>query len=286
MQGSFDVEIIAVGSRSFNKIGHRYVSLPPHTEYKLKLTNNHHTRCDAEVSIDTVKVGNWRINANSSIVVERPEHAQRKFTFVGENSKIARNTGAVSGSDVNGLVGVVFKPAKPGRFYEVPQYVSQIRSPRSMEKSSDELSNTRFRDMSPQKRSPLSQRRSPSPQRRSPSPQRSIQNQRRSQDMSLFGSMSPVATWESMPKSRVSSSRVSSYNSSSDLSSGVTVLGRGSNQEFDSTSALRTDEIDWTIRTEIIIRLVVRENYSEDYVPLSHTPKIPPRLDNTHGRYY
>jgi hypothetical protein len=61
-------------------------------------------------------------------------------------------------------------------------------------------------------------------------------------------------------------------------SSGVTVLGRDSDQQFNSTIALTDDQIDWKLATEVDIRLVI-DNYPSnrpDYVSLK---QIPPRIN-------
>ncbi|CAH6419542.1 Hypothetical protein POVR2_LOCUS46 [uncultured virus] len=53
------------------------------------------------------------------------------------------------------------------------------------------------------------------------------------------------------------------------LSSGVTVLGDRSDQEFNSISSLRDSEIDWAGVVEINIRLVVRASSRQRYVGLA-----------------
>jgi hypothetical protein len=156
----FKVEIIAPGANRFYEDGYQYVSLSPHTEYKLKLVNDHTTRCDAKVYIDNTLVGIWRIDSNSSIIVERPQNTQRRFTFVGENSRIARQTGAISGSEDNGSVRVVFRPAKHGKYYEIPVYAIEERSTRTATRNGGrefrlEAGMSEFRSKSPPRTSTI-----------------------------------------------------------------------------------------------------------------------------------
>ena len=62
----------------------------------------------------------------------------------------------------------------------------------------------------------------------------------------------------------------------SDYESGTTVLGDKSYQNFGSTRALRSDEIDWSNVTEIIVRLIARRSGYRDRPRYS---RIPPRID-------
>jgi hypothetical protein len=113
----FSVNIIAPSANSFRKNGGDYCSLKHREEYKLKLSNNRNTKCDAEVFIDNETVGIWRIGSNDSIIIERPVKINRKFTFLKENSIEARQSGISSGLSYNGLVKIVFKP-EVKRFYD------------------------------------------------------------------------------------------------------------------------------------------------------------------------
>jgi hypothetical protein len=106
----FEVIVIAPDAEDFCVRGAKYASLPEKSEYKLKLVNKGDTRADADVMLDGKEVGRWRVNAYSSIIVERPTNQQRKFVFVSEVSPIARRTGTVAGLNENGLVKVVFTP--------------------------------------------------------------------------------------------------------------------------------------------------------------------------------
>jgi hypothetical protein len=66
------------------------------------------------------KIGQWRINANDWIELERPGDIMRKFTFLAEGTKEAQAAGIHSGDRNNGLVEVVFKPKKEEKYIKIP----------------------------------------------------------------------------------------------------------------------------------------------------------------------
>jgi len=153
----FTIDIQSPVARKFYRDGHTYVSLDNHSQYSIVIRNNHHTRCDVEVHVDGQEVGQWVVHAHSSITLDRPAHVARKFTFVEETSTTAKRTGAVVGGSMNGVVSVVFKPAKMLPVYAEVAYVrrreeglgassresSSMRAPSSMRASSS------FRESSP-----------------------------------------------------------------------------------------------------------------------------------------
>ncbi|CAH6419576.1 Hypothetical protein POVR2_LOCUS81 [uncultured virus] len=156
--------------------------------------------------IDGSKIGSWQIPARDSITIDRPGNVNRKLTFVSENSSIARQTGSRVGDEKNGLIKVIFKPAK--------------------------------------------------------------QEQARSASSKLASA-------------RLGSSTQETISSSQRLSSGVTVLGDRSDQEFGQVASLRDDEIDWAGVVEMNIRLVVTDRQRPRYVGLaSSMADEPPRIDN------
>ncbi len=109
----FSLEIISTRPVTKKNIGGaNYYLLQHKSIYKLKLTNGRETKCDAEVWIDGEKVGTWRINNRSQIIVERPANISRKFVFLKENSADARFIGIANNNDSNGLIKVIFKPEK------------------------------------------------------------------------------------------------------------------------------------------------------------------------------
>ncbi len=89
---------------------HKYYSLHHGSEYKVKMTNNTGNRVNALLKIDGVRMGKWRVDPYSDVIIERPADNQRKFTFVKENSWEASSGNVIRGSDDNGLIEVTFVP--------------------------------------------------------------------------------------------------------------------------------------------------------------------------------
>jgi len=104
---------------------YNYFSLPHLTEYTIKLSNNHLTRCDAEIFVDGDSVGMWRIEPLDTIKLERPANLNRRFVFVVEKSHVAKQAG-VRGKSDNGLITVVFTPENksPSCLYFNQPYLS------------------------------------------------------------------------------------------------------------------------------------------------------------------
>jgi hypothetical protein len=108
----FLLEVISVNPISKKNIsGANYYLLRHGSIYKLKLSNQRSSKCDAEVWIDGEKIGIWRIEARSQIIVERPAKINRKFVFLKEKSMDAQSAGIGNSAD-NGLIKVIFKPEK------------------------------------------------------------------------------------------------------------------------------------------------------------------------------
>jgi len=107
---NYGVSIISPNVKRFMVGKYNYFSLPNLSTYKIKLINNHTTRCDAYVKIDGEDVGAWRIAPFDSITIERPANINRKFVFIKENSYIAEHAGVERYDSNNGLITVVFKP--------------------------------------------------------------------------------------------------------------------------------------------------------------------------------
>lgn len=124
----FSISIISPNVKQIVQGKYNYFSLPNFSEYKLKLINNRPTRCDAVVSIDGEDIGTWRVNAYSSIMIERPANVNRRFIFVKEFYKKSHD---IDGVDVgridpnNGVITVVFKPEYPVMCpYESVDYIN------------------------------------------------------------------------------------------------------------------------------------------------------------------
>lgn len=88
-----------------------YVELNHDTQYTLVLRNNRNERCDAEVSIDGIPIGTFRITGRSSMRLERPANDDGRFTFYRYGSSEACGLPSVSMSK-RGVVSVVFTPEK------------------------------------------------------------------------------------------------------------------------------------------------------------------------------
>ncbi len=88
-----------------------YVQMRHNAKYSLNLKNHRWGPCDAEVTIDGIHVGTWRIESRNEIRIERPVHDTGHFTFFEVATKEAELAGIVKNSD-NGLISVTFKPKK------------------------------------------------------------------------------------------------------------------------------------------------------------------------------
>lgn len=95
--------------KKINRGGNVYFAMPDLTEYKILLSNGNMTRCDATVYLDDIEVGTWRIEAFSTITIERPVGEARKFVLVQEGTNIAYQAG-IGSYDTNGLLRAEFKP--------------------------------------------------------------------------------------------------------------------------------------------------------------------------------
>lgn len=119
----FSIDILGDYITHFRKSEYNYYSLPHLCEYRIKLTNNRSTRCNAEVFIDGESVGTWRIDSFDNIIIERPANINRRFIFVEERSSIATQAGIYQNKHDNGLISVVFEPEKPNdSFYSAGSY--------------------------------------------------------------------------------------------------------------------------------------------------------------------
>lgn len=125
----------------FVKKGHTYYTLPHNTSYKVKMSNNTHLRVNARLKVDGVCMGVWRIGPYSDILVERPTHSQRKFTFVKENSWEAKMGGMNAENNNNGLIEVAFTPELKTAQYHDNRITKQCMTFNSARSFSDSLSN-------------------------------------------------------------------------------------------------------------------------------------------------
>lgn len=213
-----------------------YVSLQDNTEYKLRLGNNRSTICDAIVKLEGKPVGTWRIEANSSIVIERPISESRKFTFVSEQNPEALEAGISPGSPSNGLVEVEFKPKKQTRYLKVggDAQMSYVPSPRY---------ETMFFSAGPRAA------RAASPPRLSQAAFMQPIHGGRGAAPSMYRAPSP---------------------SRSDYQGGATVYGSESSQRFTSIAPIPENEIDYSNSRIIMLRLVLPRRTQMRYpIPVS-----------------
>ena len=112
---AYDSYVVKIESNESNidnfiKNGHKYCALLHNTSYKVIMTNNTDLRANAILRIDGEIMGKWRLNAYSDIIIERPTHNNRKFTFVQEDSWEGKMGGIKQGDNMNGIVEVTFIP--------------------------------------------------------------------------------------------------------------------------------------------------------------------------------
>ncbi|MEX1047975.1 MAG: hypothetical protein WED15_00500 [Akkermansiaceae bacterium] len=93
------------------KLENGYVEMGHNTQYSLNLKNHRLVPCDAEVTIDGIHVGTWRIESRGEIQIERPVHDTGYFTFFQVGTEEADMAGITKNPD-NGLISVTFKPKK------------------------------------------------------------------------------------------------------------------------------------------------------------------------------
>jgi hypothetical protein len=235
--------------------GANYFLMRHGSTYKLKLTNDRNTKCDAEVWIDGEKVGVWRIEAYGSTVIERPAAINRKFVFLRENSSRAHSAGIQGDRSDNGLIKIVFKPAisdflwdhdHDKYFMNFSTLVPQQRQLYGASSFTDSLSLTE---------SPL----------RNTSQQNYMQN-------------ANVNYQFAAPLQNCISGCSPTY------SHGATALGQRSDQDFDTATPIR--DIDTDNITTIMTRLIVDND--SNYKPLVslhdalHSTKYPSRLNTNY----
>ena len=94
-----------------------YYSLPDGARYKLRLTNNNNVRADAHVWVDGIKVGVWRINGNSQLIIRRSLNSIDEFTFIRDGLVDTMSARIRRGGKDNGLVRVTFRPEKSSYYW-------------------------------------------------------------------------------------------------------------------------------------------------------------------------
>lgn len=210
--------------------GAYYIPVKNGDHYKIKLSNKHEYRCNADVSIDGESIGTFRLYSYQTWTIERPGDVSKKFTFYSETSRTARRSGVIEGKEENGLIRVQFTPEKRRRIYAKtsPEYkMKGVRlSPSSLPQADES-----FPESSQQSYRGAMFSRSGSPQ--------------------LLMASSPGSSLnESVTRSLDTTPSMSQYKS------GATVLQGKSNQSFGDAERI---DLDYDNMVEIILRLVVKE---------------------------
>lgn len=96
-----------------NSLPGGYVELSHGATYKIQLRNGNFRKADAYVSVDGKEVGAFRIDENSTIVIERPVDDTGKFTFYEIESSEAKEAELQNVSNFDlGLISVRFELEK------------------------------------------------------------------------------------------------------------------------------------------------------------------------------
>lgn len=240
--------------KEFIRDGAYYVAMPNNTTYSLTLINNKDVRADAYVSIDGESIGGWVLRPYSRVNVERHGDIARKLTFFSETSGEAAGAGVTPGLAENGLLKVVFKPEKKAAYVRMPSpslYRARGVSPRRQDYGRDG--------------------------RAAPQAQSRNESYRGDRAAPPSASMQSTRGYDRMESAALTNSARQS--SGDRYSSGVTLLGDESRQRFESTTALRDDQIDHANITEIIVRLVVEgPRYTKIPPRIERATSYPPRL--------
>lgn len=99
------------------ELGSGHVEMEHGGKYALRLVNHwRDRRADALVKIDGKDVGSFRVNSQSTLILERPAHDEGCFTFFAADSPEANASGIANvARDDRGLVEVTFTPEHPIR---------------------------------------------------------------------------------------------------------------------------------------------------------------------------
>ena len=91
-----------------------YVGMEHGKQYTIRIGNQCHRQCDAEVSIDGKQIGVFRLQGYQTMILERSPEDDGRFTFYSSGTSDAEKAGEASVSnEEKGLVKVRFVPEKP-----------------------------------------------------------------------------------------------------------------------------------------------------------------------------
>ncbi len=95
-----------------------YVVMQHAQQYRIQVANHTNLQCDAVVSIDGDKIGEYRLLAGQVWAIEHPSDSQQRFTFYASGTTEAAAVGeAVVSQKEKGLVQVTFYPEQE---FEMP----------------------------------------------------------------------------------------------------------------------------------------------------------------------
>lgn len=122
----FSVELLS-NKGTVEKVIHKggnYFTYDNATRFMIRLGNNHPVRVDAHLWINNEKMGIWRINPYSNIVITKPNTSEREFILL---KRIYKNKFFRS----NALIKVIFKPEivyYPEIFYNNPTHLFKVKN--------------------------------------------------------------------------------------------------------------------------------------------------------------
>jgi hypothetical protein len=106
---NFSVNII-VGGQLVPSDENGHVLLHNGDEYNISMTNNNNfCKCDAEIKIDNVSIGIFRIDTNKTTIIERPIKTINRFKFVSLPAS-DKFYDVNDKNQHNGIISVIFKP--------------------------------------------------------------------------------------------------------------------------------------------------------------------------------
>jgi hypothetical protein len=89
-----------------------YVRIKHNTQYSINLRNDWRVPAQAVVRVDGKEVGIFKVEANSSLTLQRPVNDDGRFTFFRTDSREAEQSGVQTiNKEQRGLVQVEFTPA-------------------------------------------------------------------------------------------------------------------------------------------------------------------------------
>lgn len=253
-----------------------YVEIDHNQNYSIQLRNDHTENCDAEVYIDGNPVGNFRVNAKSSMKIDRPSNEQKKFCFLKSDSKAGKKAGLSKDNSDLGLVKVVFTPErKYGKDYVRPltpmpqwQYDWTVEFPPYEYNS---VVGYKYDDHRHTTQSTTTQSTNDG-------------NRRVYFNRSLTCDIDDFPRTGMQPKGKLGNISVyadESYKDYVDSRAGGTGLKGKSYQEFEDVPSIRN--YDFSLQTAIHLRLILRKKEDPNEVtairPVTHSTPIPPQVD-------